>query len=205
MFKLYKDPLLEWLERQGLHHVYSLLIESGYDDLESMINQMRSSLPITGDALKHIGIEKPGHRYRLIIKLEEEAGIIPRPPINKSRPSFELDKESFWKCCTAPNNATFGVTNSPSLIEWLRVMKLESLHETLSQAGYDDYDQLITQMYSRYPLNDSILKQELNISKPGHRNRILARLQEESRLHKRDSLTIESNDKGASCQLCSIF
>jgi hypothetical protein len=200
-----KDPLLEWLERQGLHHVYSILIESGYDDLDSMINQMRSSLPITADALKDIGIAKAGHRYRLIIKLEEEAGIVARPPIFKSRPSFEPDKESFWRCCTVPNNATFGVVNSPSLREWLRGLKLDSLHESLVDAGYDEYDQLVTQMYSRYPLNDHILEHELKISKPGHRNRILAKLQEECRIHKRESLLLESFDKGASCQLCSIF
>jgi hypothetical protein len=40
-----------------------------------MIDQMKSPLPITVDSLKDIGIEKPGHAVRMVIRLEEEAGL----------------------------------------------------------------------------------------------------------------------------------
>ena len=49
-------------------------MESGYDDLEALITQMQSPCPIKSESLDRIGISKPGHRYRIIIRLEEEAG-----------------------------------------------------------------------------------------------------------------------------------
>jgi hypothetical protein len=70
------DPLYEWLTRLNLQYLYNVLVDSGYDDVESMIDQMRSPLPITQETLMSIGLEKPGHAIRLVIRLEEEAGVV---------------------------------------------------------------------------------------------------------------------------------
>ena len=37
--------------------------EAGFDDLQAMLRNMRSSLPITEATLRAIGVKKPGHRY----------------------------------------------------------------------------------------------------------------------------------------------
>ena len=59
--KFVSDPLYEWLERLNLQYLFELLSDAGFDDVDSMIEQMRSPLPITEETLKNIGIEKPGH------------------------------------------------------------------------------------------------------------------------------------------------
>ena len=55
-------PLYEWLEKINLQEVYEILCEAGYDDIESLLNQMKSPLPVTLSELEKIGIKKPGHR-----------------------------------------------------------------------------------------------------------------------------------------------
>ena len=76
-------PLYDWLEKINLQEIYEILCEAGYDDIESLVNQMRCPLPVSFDDLTKIGIKKPGHRYRLLIKLEEDAGICPKKYVKR--------------------------------------------------------------------------------------------------------------------------
>jgi hypothetical protein len=68
-------PLFYWLERLGLSQYYGLLMDAGYDDIESMVEQMRSPLPLTEDTFRSVGVSKPGHVIRLVLKLEEDASL----------------------------------------------------------------------------------------------------------------------------------
>lgn len=68
--------LEEWLEKINLGYLYRYFKENGYDDLEHLIMLMHSEYPITDDVLKfEIGIDKLGHRHRILAKLREEANI----------------------------------------------------------------------------------------------------------------------------------
>jgi len=197
-------PIYEWLEAINLHELYEVMVEAGYDDVESMTKQMRSPLPITKEELMKGGVQKPGHCYRIIVKLEEDAGITKKSIVSVK--TVEQNKGSFWRCCSVPGSATQGVFGGNCLKEWLKGLKLEELYELFVNSGFDDYDQLITQMQSRYPIDDNILKYDIRINKPGYRNRILSKLQEDTRtLEKRESLMIESSTKNTSCELCLIF
>ena len=84
-------PLYEWLEKINLQELYEILCDSGYDDIDSLILQMKSPLPITLEELSKIGIKKIGHRYRLLVKLEDDSEIFPRKingKINETDPAF---------------------------------------------------------------------------------------------------------------------
>lgn len=48
-----------------------VLSEGGFDDIQALIAQMKSSMPVTDEMLRKINIEKPGHRARILVKLEE--------------------------------------------------------------------------------------------------------------------------------------
>ena len=125
--KFVTDPLYEWLERLNLQYLFELLSEAGFDDVDSMIEQMRSPLPITEETLKNIGIEKPGHCIRLVNRLEEEAGLS-RPRTRRRQISVSRPKNIF-QCCTVPSNATFGIHGNISIYEWLEGIKLEHLND----------------------------------------------------------------------------
>ena len=55
-------------------------------------------------------------------------------------------------------------------------MKLEHLHNFFDSAGYDDFDYLILQMSTRYTITDHTLQNDIGITKPGYRQRILSKL-----------------------------
>lgn len=199
-------PLYEWLEKINLQEVYEIMCDAGYDDIDSIINQMRSPLPMTIEELTKIGIKKPGHRYRIVIKLEEESGIYSRR-FNRRTNGNEYN-QGFWKCCSVPSNTTYGIIGTISIREWLRTLKLEELIPKFIDNGFDDYDMIIAQMMSRYPITDEILMNDMEVIKPGYRNRILGKLKEEVKniLDKNEySLQIENVSKQTSCDTCRLM
>jgi hypothetical protein len=48
-----------------------LFIKNGFDDLSLLLEQMKTDNAITDDNLREIGISKPGHRAKILIRLEE--------------------------------------------------------------------------------------------------------------------------------------
>ncbi len=50
-----------------------MLLEGGFDDVQLLVNQMRTNLRISESMLQKVGVDKPGHRMRILVKLEEEA------------------------------------------------------------------------------------------------------------------------------------
>ena len=75
-YRTESDPLYEWLSALNVQYLYNVLVDSGFDDVDSMIDQMRSPLPITQDSLVDIGVDKPGHAMRIVCRLEDEAGLV---------------------------------------------------------------------------------------------------------------------------------
>ena len=127
-------------------------------------------MPITEESLARAGVDRPGHRSRMLFRLEEESGLH-RTKTKRRQPS----RTGLFECCIAPSNATFGVKTT-SVYEWLEAMKLEHLHNFFDSAGYDDFDYLILQMSTRYTITDHTLQNDIGITKPGYRQRILSKL-----------------------------
>ena len=65
--------MLGWLNSLKLEDLYDTFVEGGYDELEAMLSQMRSRMPITAKTLRDIGIYKPGYVARILAKLEQES------------------------------------------------------------------------------------------------------------------------------------
>lgn len=64
--------------------LYEIMVDAGYDDVQSMTSQMLTPMPITEKHLTSIGITKAGHRKRIIMKLEEEAGLLTKRALKKA-------------------------------------------------------------------------------------------------------------------------
>lgn len=65
------SEMYEWLKSIKLEELWAKLEDAGYDDSELIISQMQSNMPIDDNLLKTIGIDKIGHRMRLLAKLHE--------------------------------------------------------------------------------------------------------------------------------------
>ena len=196
-----------WLEKHTLLSLYELLINSGYDDLDALIEQMRSPLPLNEENLKEAGVNKPGHRARLVMRLEEEAGLYPKR--SRRRGASPASTGGLFSCCTVPGNATIGLSTESPLREWLQQMKLEHLYDLFVDAGYDDYEALLAQMAWRAPVTDSLLEHEIGIDKPGYRSRILSKLQEETQGLPQSPtgehvMSLEAGGRLTACDICTV-
>jgi len=70
------EDLKKWLSGIGLPQYGPLLVEQGFDDLQSIIKMVSKEriLPLTEDTLMEAGIKVNGHRKRILVQLELAAG-----------------------------------------------------------------------------------------------------------------------------------
>ena len=58
------------MENIGFTQYTQMLVEQGFEDLETLKTIMDSSMPLTHSVLKKAGIRRPGHRARILVRLE---------------------------------------------------------------------------------------------------------------------------------------
>ncbi|CAG9327368.1 unnamed protein product [Blepharisma stoltei] len=184
-----KAFLLKFLKNLKLERYFQVLVDSGFDDLDSMIDQMKTPLPITREVLSGIGIEKPGHIFRLLMGLEYESGIYDTPLSEHydSRTNLMLND------------------SKTEFQQWLESIKLGHLFICFEESGYDDIEMNKKLMFSRYPITDEVLKNEVGIDKRGYRYRILGKIHEEI-LRSKCPVLLETRENTRNCSpSCSIF
>ena len=69
MLREENPALRSWLRAIELLDIYDPLLVAGYDDINMMIEQMKSHMPITKETLSLIGVTKPGHQARFLAHL----------------------------------------------------------------------------------------------------------------------------------------
>jgi len=141
-----------------------VLIDGGYDDLDLMIAQMRSREPLSHNILYSIGVIKVGHRARILAHLEDAS-------VTKLT---TRRKEKVAKSTTPADDPSIPARNQ--LEDWLVGMNISELLPNFIDSGYDDLDEICYLMGTNYPLTDKILEEDLGVSKPGFRTRILLNL-----------------------------
>ncbi|CAG9329465.1 unnamed protein product [Blepharisma stoltei] len=205
-----KSALYSWISSVKLEGIFDTLISGGYDDLGQMIASMKTSLPITERMLSEIGIKKPGLRRRLLAALDEEA---------KSFPKKGKTQESNPFQCWAASSSNTGLINLQNLKQWLEKLNLSHLHKSFVDAGYDDMEHNLALMNSSWFITDDILLNDIKITKPGHRHRILSKLKEEcigfETMKKNngrpsfkkcaEGLIIEKSSTSSACGMCLLM
>jgi len=76
------------------------------------------------------------------------------------------------------------------------------------EAGYDDYEELLYLMTTDYPITDLILEDEVGISKMGHRQRIVLKLQQDINSigeNKKKGITVEKDQQRSACEMCIVM
>ena len=187
------DFLYIFLSEIKLEKYYIKMNTNGFEDIEFLINQIKSSLTITDSQLKKIGIDIPGDRAKILIRLEEKAGNF----------SFQVPKSVYYICNEKDNYENdFHIKK---LKEWFKEIKIEYYLENFIKAGYHSVELMLLQMESKNPINDTILMEELGIEKIGHRTRIINKLliDGKSLINKLKSSNItmanEQNEKYCDC------
>ena len=143
----------------------------------------RNVTPLTYNDLEEIGIKKPGHIYRILIKLEIDAGII-----NNDLFCYIIDKINFYSitstlAMTSSVNGIFccGINLCPKdgynnrikkrnnsiyfndLSSFLRVNDIIKLKGNFIHNGFDKIEFIIIQQFSKYSFDKKILNEHLHI------------------------------------------
>jgi len=204
-FSFGADPkmstLYGWLAQVRLEGLFDVLVEAGYEDIEALKRQVRSGKPLGIEELKKIGVRKAGHRLRLLACLEEEA---------KGRPRLQAQiahtAPASLHCCTQTATAS-APASLPTMQQWLDSLNLAHLMNSFVDSGFDDLEQLLGLMHTRYIVTDQVLKEDVGVGKLGYRQRLLIRIEEdcalvEGMIRQREE-EIVAGEKAADATACS--
>ena len=177
---------------------YNLLITKNMYHIESYIKDIqRNVTPITYNDLEEIGIKKPGHIYRILIKLEIDAGVIQNDLF-----CYIIDKINFYSitstlAMTSSSNGIFccGINLCPNdsynnrnkkrnnsiyfndLSSFLRANDIIRLKGNFIHNGFDKIEFIIIQQFSKYSFDKKILNEHLHIYIDRDKNKLLNILQ----------------------------
>ena len=167
-------------------------IENGFDDLKILIEMTKSGIAISNQNLRNIGISKAGDRAKILIRLEEKAGIFP----------VDLEDKIVYN-----NNSKHN-----SLDNFLEKYNCKQYVNNFKRNGYYNIELLFCQMLIREPINRYILKNDLYITKEYDIKNILKGLEDGSKKYleklrkgsNNNKLEVDSNNK-YSCNSCLVF
>ncbi len=174
---------------------YNNLNLNGFDDINYIINETKEFIGITDFQLKQTGIDKPGDRAKILIRIQEKSDNF----------DFLLPKAVYYICNDL--NILEHIDNDKNinnLYIWLKNLKMENYINNFIINGYHSIDLLYIQNLSKNPLTDNILM-EMGINKIGYRARIFNKLKDESKdyFNKLKSgttvINMESDEKICDC------
>lgn len=167
--------LFDYLMKIHVEKYTTLLIKEGFDDVDMLINQMKGKKSLCDSDFKKIGINIPGDRARILIKLQLDAGVF------GSRLNINIMNENdiFYYSSKDMND----YNQDPHLKElytWFCEIKLGELFSNFFYNGYHSVDLMMMQMLSKNPITEDLLEHDLNVNKFGYRLRIMNKLFDES-------------------------
>jgi hypothetical protein len=193
--------LLKWLIDIGLSDYYENFLNNKIFDINRLIEQMKSPNDKFGleDIENILGIHKPGHIYRLLVKLEIDGDIIDKSISNfmisdqKINKQLIFSSEGKYECtnwcnvnkvnvnlCGIKNiNVNFGGRIKNNLESFLSRNNLTHLYQNFYHNGFEQINYVILQMYSSYPINNDILENYFHIYNEEQRILTMDALQKE--------------------------
>ena len=188
--KTLSNQLNNFLKEINMEKYCNKLYRNGFDDINLLIEQTKSSIAITIENLYDIGLRKMGDCSKILLRIEEKAGLFP-VPLNKDRIYLSSDR------------------NSTLLMKMLSSIKMEKFISNFLDNGYTSPDLLYALMLTRQPITKEILKY-IGISKVGYQMRILNKLRTESALLankiKNNLLLLEAKKADDDlCNMCLIY
>ena len=164
--------LRNFLSQINLQKYFSVLQLNGFDNLNLLMEQMKTNMPIKDSELKKAGIKIPGDRAKILIKLEEKGNLFP----------FSVPKSVYFSLKNNLDRKSIDEDkNIINLRKWLKEMKMEKYLDNFIKNGYHSVELLLFQMISKNPIDNDILEFEIGIEKIGYRSRMLSILKEESK------------------------
>ena len=193
--------LLKWLIDIDLSYYYENFLNNKIYDINKLVEQMKSSDDKLGleDIENIIGIHKPGHIFRILIKLEIDGNIIDKTisdfmigkqTINKNlfftsqeqydyRNCYNEDKININLCGIKNININLRNNKKNDLESFLSRYNLIHLYQNFYHNGFEQINYIILQMYSSFPINNDILENYFHIYNEEQRILTMEAIQQE--------------------------
>ena len=172
---------------------YNLFIDKNIYHIDSYIKDIQNKIPpFNYESFEEIGIKKPGHIYRILIKLELDAGIIDIDLFNYINDKINFNSVTNTLALTSSVNGGFccGINLCPKenyykqkirngaiyyndLSSFLRANDLNRLKGNFIHNGFDKIEFILIQQFSKYAFDKKILNEYLHIYIDSDKNKLL--------------------------------
>ena len=184
--------IYDFLLEIKMEKYYNFFIMNGFDDINLIIEQTKNSeLGINDKELKEIGIQLPGDRAKILIRIQEKANNF----------SFKIPENVYYTC-----EDLFNFENDNNIIKlnkWLENIKCGFYLNNFISNNYFSLELLLIQMIAKNKLTEEILD-EMGIYKIGHKIRILNKLKEDVKNLQNNKKLLINNNKDSLFD-CKIF
>ena len=191
--------LRDWLISCDLLAYYNLLIENNFYDIDQIISDIKNNNNNLGfKEIEDLGIRKPGHIFRLLLKLEIDSGNLDNTIFNNIISKFNINCSlsnniiltssiSDVKCCGICNknfgnfNSYMKRTNWPynDIFSFLKFKELWNFKENFLHNGFDQLEYVLLQLFSKYKFNKNIMNDCFHIYNEKDKENVLNKLYEE--------------------------
>ena len=184
--KIFKN----WLSSINLIDFYQNFIENEIYDINQLLNIVQNKQP--KELLKFfksiLKTKKNGYIYRIICKIEIDLNLINPMLINFLAPDFKLKKNNNDNCnlsISGGKNVICGRKNKEKeekniLKIFLNKNNLIKFYQNFEHNGFNFFEYVLIQMYSRIPINDFILENHFHIYESDDRKKVLDALIKET-------------------------
>ena len=203
--------LREWLISCDLLCYYNLLIKNDMYDIDLYIKNLKNNkINISYKDIEDIGIKKPGHIFRFLLKLQIDTGILDEQICNSIINKFNTNllstigltaSTNIVKCCgmtlfkqngdnESSNNKNICCTVSENdsngnayndIFGFLKYKGLMEYKENFIHNGFDQIDYIFIQLFSNFKFNKEILNDYLHIYSEKDKTKIIKKLYGEKR------------------------
>ena len=204
--------LREWLISCDLLCYYNLLIKNEMYNIDLYIKNLKNNkINISYKDIEDMGIKKPGHIFRFLLKLQIDSGNLDEQICNSIINKFSSNilttvgltaSTNIVKCCGMTlfkqNGDSTGVSESKNIcctvsdnesnsnsyndiFGFLKYKGLMQYKENFIHNGFDQIDYIFIQLFSNFKFNKEILNDYLHIYSEKDQKKVIKKLYEEKR------------------------
>ncbi len=176
-----RNYLKIWLKNIDLFQYYNNFLENDVYDINKLVSFMKSNeTKLKYDDIERLlGIKKPGHIFRILVKLEIDCKLIDSKivkfmikKINKETEKyFQISISNGYECGCFKNNAIPIPKNE--LKTFLKRYNLMKFYQNFYHNGFELIEYVLIQMYSSFQINDDTLENCFHIYEEEDRVNVL--------------------------------
>ena len=199
------SKLHDWLISCDLLCYYNLLIKNKIYDINEYINDIKTNKKIISyKSIEDLGIKKPGHIYRFLLKIKLDSNMLDpyiynaiidkysRNSLNDFKISMSNSGYRIGCCCFRDSNLRLEkrsinsglgeyTENNNDIFAFLKKMDLLRIKENFIHNGFDQVEYIMIQMFSEYKFNKDILNEYLHIYSDEDKKQVIFKLYNEKK------------------------